>query len=1410
MLASCCTLLILGFGAANAQTIQGTSGPEINVTPDSLKYGNVHVDSSLVDSVLVENFGDQNIVVNVTGTPIIGTDPSQFSIVSGGAPFVVPPENDHKIYVRFKPTSLGAKSAFLRIINNDANESIVDVSLTGTGVSPDITISPASFNYGNVQQFYSANKNFVVGNTGTGILHVDSARVVGPDSVHFGIITDTPFTVAPSDTHGVIVQFTPATLGAKSATLRLFTDDPDENPLNVALSGNGVFPDISVDPTTFDFGDVAVNSAATKAFVVSNTGTGNLDVGFTIVQGDDSIVLGKNRSVASGEVTGPYTIISGGAPFTVPPSGSHNIVVQFAPDFDGQQNAHLIIQSNDPDEGENPFSVPLTANGILVSDISVAPPTKDYGNILLGSNASQIFVISNEGSADLVVNINGTTLTGANANQFSITGGGAPFTLAPAATRDLTVSFHPTVAGADTAILRIESNDPDESLFDVQLAGKGVVPDIAISPISKDYGNVQVNSNSSQIFAVTNEGTTDLVVASGGTALTGTNADQFTIISGGAPFTVAPAGTRNIVVRFNPTTEGTKNASLEITSNDPDEGTVTAPLTGKGVNPDIAVDPTTKDFGNIAVNATASQTFAISNTGTGDLVIAQGGTSFTGTNANQFSILSGGAPFTLAPSQSNNLVVQFQPTSGGTKTATLQITSNDPDESPFNVSLTGNGSTNAEISVSPPSNDYGSVLLGSSESQTFVVSNLGTADLVINVNGTTLLGTNANQFAVIGGGAPFTLAPAATRDVIVEFTPTIAGVKSATLRIESNDSDENLTDVPLSGTGVGIPDIASNPASKDYGDVEVGSTASQTFVISNTGTDSLVVSDEGTNLTGTDAEEFSIISGGAPFKVGPAGSHNLVVEFAPANLGEKGATLQISSNDPDENPLDIALSGNGIVIPDISIDPTSKDYGSVGVGSTASQTFVITNNGTGDLVVGDGGTTLTGTNADQFEIVSESGAPFTVVPAGTHDIVVEFSPTTQGAKSASLQIASNDPDENPLSVELTGNGINNQGGAPAAPVNLAAAPTGWTSTGSFTLTWTNPAHDTKITGAFYKIGSTPSGPTDGTLVSGNNLTTIIKNTDASLLGSKTWYVWLVDSLGNASELNSSTVTTQFDDVPPVTTSNAKFTYYNSNAVIQLSPADSHSGLDSTSYRINDGAVQSGTIATITTEGDANSLEFWSVDIAGNEEEHHVLDNIKIDKTKPTATASAPSSSGGNSFNIPVVADDNLSGVSFVELWYRFNGSSWLKYPGKYSSSPIAFDSPFGAGTYDFEAVATDVAGNIETLHLITESSTLVTDVNAREPLPTEFALQQNYPNPFNPTTTIEFALPQPEKVRILVYDVSGNLVRALVDGQQLPQGTHRQSWNGRNDRGEQVSSGMYFYRLQAGKFSQTRKMLLVK
>ncbi|MBS1270890.1 MAG: hypothetical protein MAGBODY4_00017 [Candidatus Marinimicrobia bacterium] len=107
-----------------------------------------------------------------------------------------------------------------------------------------------------------------------------------------------------------------------------------------------------------------------------------------------------------------------------------------------------------------------------------------------------------------------------------------------------------------------------------------------------------------------------------------------------------------------------------------------------------------------------------------------------------------------------------------------------------------------------------------------------------------------------------------------------------------------------------------------------------------------------------------------------------------------------------------------------------------------------------------------------------------------------------------------------------------------------------------------------------------------------------------------------------------------------------------------------------------------------------------------------------------------------------------------------------------------------------------------------------TGTDSEYDLPSEYALQQNYPNPFNPTTTVRYSLPEAGTVNITVYNLLGQPVKTLINTQQEP-GYYTISWDGADAFGQQVSSGMYLYKIQVmngtdTRYQTVRKMMLMR
>lgn len=124
---------------------------------------------------------------------------------------------------------------------------------------------------------------------------------------------------------------------------------------------------------------------------------------------------------------------------------------------------------------------------------------------------------------------------------------------------------------------------------------------------------------------------------------------------------------------------------------------------------------------------------------------------------------------------------------------------------------------------------------------------------------------------------------------------------------------------------------------------------------------------------------------------------------------------------------------------------------------------------------------------------------------------------------------------------------------------------------------------------------------------------------------------------------------------------------------------------------------------------------------------------------------------------------------------------------------------------------TEVYTNVVVNQFMTaiEGSSLTSVVEQQGEQPTNFSLSQNYPNPFNPETTIEYQLPRAGQVKVVIYNVAGKLVRTLIDAQHAA-GKFQTHWDGKDELGNQVASGVYLYQLQAGNFQAAQRMILMR
>jgi hypothetical protein len=524
------------------------------------------------------------------------------------------------------------------------------------------------------------------------------------------------------------------------------------------------------------------------------------------------------------------------------------------------------------------------ANPTPQDEVQITPALLTFPNVSVGQQATQVATLTNTGSKSVSI-----TQLSLSSNEFTATGIATPLTLGPGQSTQFKVSFKSSTAGTISGTLSAMTAHGGGSTK-VKLNGNSGrnASQLSLSTTSLKYGNVLVHGSSTQAVTLKNSGSSDVNISQLNVSGAG-----FSVSGVAVPFTLPAGQSAALQATFAPAAAGAATGSVTIAS-DAQTTSSSVALSGTGVNATytMLLNPTSVAFGNLNVGSTAKQTVQLSNTGNTSFTVTQLAAAGTGVSVSGLAV-----PATIAPSQSVPLTVSFAPTTGGAVAGSVTVTN----DGGVNVvaAVTGTGAQ-AGLSVTPSSASFGSVVTGSTNSQTFQVKNSGTAGLTVSQ-----VAATGSGFSVSGVSTPFTLAPGASSTFNVQYAPTAAGAVNGSVSIVSNAPNSPAT-VSLSGTGVAATHTLSvSPGSLSFGSVNDGSTASQGFTVTNTGNSNVAIS--GVSATGAG---YSIVSGGSPVTLSPNQSASVSVQFAPTFAGSVNGAVSILSNASGSNG--VSLSGTGV------------------------------------------------------------------------------------------------------------------------------------------------------------------------------------------------------------------------------------------------------------------------------------------------------------------------------------------------------------------------------------------------------------------------------------------------------------------------------------------------------------------
>ena len=815
-------------------------------------------------------------------------------------------------------------------------------------------------------------------------------------------------------------------------------------------------------------------------------------------------------------------------------------------------------------------------------------------------------------------------------------------------------------------------------------------------------------------------------------------------------------------------------------------------------------------------------------------------TAITGPNLNEFTITSGGESGTISPSNSRGITVHFSPESAGNKSAFLVIESNAA-SSPDTVTLTGTGTASA-IALSSPTLNFGNLSIGNNTSQPVQVTNNGNENLEI--TNATITGPNLNEFNITSGGESGTISPSNSKEITVQFSPQNTGNKIAYLVIENSAASSPDT-VTLSGTGTASI-VYLSMSTLNFGSLSIGNNLSQPVEIANNGNADLEIMS--TIISGSGSNNFNITSGSGAGSIAPSNSKEITVQFSPQGAGSKTAYLVIESN-AASSPDTVTLSGSGFnptvqvekdtsvtaeqslalsIIPPPGLQPTSawlyyrlageSLYDSVAlnldntvISASIAQEYITYRGAEYYISISDGQNTVTypssnaRTNPAPIQVTVDQYTFPLSLPEMTYKMIS-------------------------IPIELTNPTITDVLGSAYGEYDIKH----WR-----VLRWEQ--NDTSY--SYVEFPQINAAFTPGTafwlITRSGDLFKI--NNGLSVDSSQPYSVTLQPDWNQVSNPYAFPVSVSSISLPnnvdaPVIYDGQQYQYYqtvlqpwegyfiyngnNESVTIFIPPVAVDTGLPRPSARLaineeNEYLLQLSArinhpnlidsqnfIGLLNNASDElDSLDFYEAPPIGNylqlsiiEDKERFAGNFKL----------IPNSQEGQQWDLEICATIPQMEVEITLLEKGKLPDGFQQYildrnyntiiPVRDNFFQISLNKPFEARQLTIILGSENYAEN---------------NSNGISLVPIEFTLEQNYPNPFNPETTIRYQLGRKSYVKLNIYNSLGQRIKALVNDVQNT-GQHFTIWNGLDDAGNSVASGVYIYRIEADGFNAVHKLLFIK
>lgn len=882
--------------------------------------------------------------------------------------------------------------------------------LTGCGVTYNtlpLTVSPNSVSFGTVPVGKTQATAVTLQNQGLTSVTLSGMQVA--DSAFKLSSEQMETTIAAGGTATLKISFAPTE--AKSYSSQIVVTSAGKQ-TTIPVSGRGqivtnpapapVSPALQVSATALQFGSVPIGGDAQQSLTLTSSGTAPLEISALNAKGAD------------------FSAQTPSLPLTLQPGQTLTLPVKFGPKTSGAKTGQLTISSNAAAApsvmvsltGNAEAPAPPPASGTPA--LTLSSTAVNFGSAQVGSTTGRSVTLTSSGTAAVVLQSLNVSGDGFAVGQMQL-----PLTLAPGQQVALPLTFTPPSAGTEQGNVALVDNatgSPDT----ISLAGTGTTPAGTTSPslsapANVDFGDITVGSQGSRTITLVSNGTAPVTVSSIDVAGASFSGPPQVL-----PQVLQPNQQMSLKLKFNPKAEGDASGTVTVASNSKSGGTTIVKTHGKGVAataPSLSASASSLSFGEVPLGSQAAKSITITSTGTAPATINAAnitGSGYAATYAG-VPVQNLSAPITLQPGQQVSFSVVFVPADANA--ANGQLTLSTDTGSPVNVALTGTGvqNTSPALSVSAPSLDFGHVQVGAKSALDLTLTSSGTAPVTISSSTVAGQGFQISSVAYPAGtsGWPVTLNPGQQVVLSISFAPDSADSFMGNLALVS-DASGGTANIPLSGTGdaVPAPNLTLSATSISFGQAQIGSKVSRTLTLISTGNAPLDV-----NTITVSGAAFSVGTLSLPATLQPNQQLPVTVTFDPTAAGPDSGTLTVASNDPS-GPATVSLGGNGTTTaaPQLTVTPTSVNFGNVPLNVASSQSVTLTSTGTAPVTIS--AATVTG---PPFSVTGGS-FPVTLSPNQSVTVQAQFDPSVTGAASGQLTITSDSTTGATTNIQLNGTG----------------------------------------------------------------------------------------------------------------------------------------------------------------------------------------------------------------------------------------------------------------------------------------------------------------------------------------------------------------------------------------------------